>query len=505
MRKIITLEAGKNKKPNICGYVRVSSESHTQEASFEAQMREWYKRFGKDERYNLVGVFGDLAVSGHKVKEREDFQEMIDLALRGKIDIIVTKSIARFARNTVESQKVLRQLKEADVEVIFDKENLSTKKFGTEFFIVILTIVAEMELRNMSEAVKFGYRFRSRNGSVEVTSITGYEIDDDDNWTINEEQADNVRRIFALYLSGLGMNAIAQQLESEGRIAYKGGTRWSCATIRGILENEKYIGDAKSQKYYSDENFKTRINKGELPHVYIENNHEAIISREDFAKAQELMAAKKTQTSEWHKDRPAYDFTSKIQCICCGKNFRRRVNTSCRRVSPISWMCSTQFLRGKKTCEATSIAEGFLQDLLVDAYNEYIKTPYKAPMRQEDSDRIDEIEKEEAWVRQIYNDRFIDYTKYAAKIKQLQEEHAEARQKAKESLKNQYYEKHGKKADRYDPSIVENHIERIRVGLFEAEFEFKNGQVIKRRFKYGNRTFRKENDQDNPRPYQRTA
>ena len=154
----------------------------------------------------------------------------------------------------------------------FDKENLSTRKFGTEFFITVLSIVAEFELRNMSEAVKFGYRHRAKNGSVEVSRILGYNVSYTETWTINHEQAATVRRIFELYLQGHGVAAICKILENEGRKTRTGNMAWGNSTIYDILRNEKYIGDAKAHKTTTNDQLKKAKNTS-IPHVYIRDNH----------------------------------------------------------------------------------------------------------------------------------------------------------------------------------------------------------------------------------------
>jgi len=492
MRTITTIKAKKQKKPRIGGYVRVSRDSDDMEHSYEAQIKDWEDEYGNNDEYEFVRIFGDYAKSGHNTK-REDFAEMVDMAKSGELDIIVTKSISRFGRHLTHSVEILQELKEHDVEVRFAREGLSTKEHGADLIITLYAIVAEFELVNMSEAVKHSHRYRIQRGSVETFNIYGYDISRGKNrtWTINEEQAAVVRQIFALYLAGHGAQAIALILEGEGHKTFKGGTKWSTNTIMGMLENEKYVGDARSQKSYTDSNFKSRINRDELPQVYIDNNHEAIIDRETFDAVQREIAERRKPLGHVGTTRQTYDFTGLIKCGCCGAGYRHRINKSCRRVSASGWTCTLQNSRGKAAsgCDATAINGEFLKELFTDAYNEYITTDFTAPLGEDHEQELAYIREDERWVRELYDKGGIDYPKYTGRLAELRTQYDQVMARASPKIT---YIKRGTKVEEYSSALM-RHIEQITIGSWIVEFEFKNTQKIVRRFKHENRKFKPDN------------
>ena len=483
MRTIRKIEATKaTRKPRLAGYVRVSRISDAMENSYEFQIDEWTRTYGNCENYHFVRVFGDYGISGHKTN-REDFVEMIALAKRGEIDIIVTKSISRFGRNFVHSMKILRELEAHGVEVRFDKENISTKTYGVGFIISIYMIMAEFELKSMSQAVKTSYGYRALRGRVEVSKILGYNVSYTEPWTIHEEQAAIVRRIFELYIQGKGVQAICQTLEAEGYKTLTGKSHWGNSVVYEILRNEKYVGDALLHKTTTDENFIDRPNTT-IPQVYIDNNHAPIIDRETFERAQQIIAERKKTVPTQAKQ--TYDFTSKITCACCAANFRRRINKSCRRVGSVGWICSHQDKRGKGACGSTAVLEDFLQALLVDAFNEYIVTPFEQELDRGIEQELAFIKQDEQWTRDLYEKNAIDFKKYQTRMTELRMEYQNAMARASPATG---YIKRGNKVTEYTSTLM-HHIEKITIDEWIVEFEFKNTQKFTRRFKYENRKFK---------------
>jgi len=228
----------------------------------------------------------DEGISGTSTNKREGFKQMIADALAGKIDLIVTKSVSRFARNTVDSLTTIRNLKENKVEVYFEKENIKTFDSKGELLITIMSSLAQEESRSISENVKWGLRKRFADGQVIVpfSCFLGYDRGPDGTLVVNAEQARTVRYIYTLFLQGMSFNGIATRLTAEGHGTPGGQAKWHDSTVSGILSNEKYKGDALLQKYYIPD-FLTKkavVNKGEVPQYYVQGNHEAIIDPEIF-------------------------------------------------------------------------------------------------------------------------------------------------------------------------------------------------------------------------------
>ncbi|MCM1224266.1 MAG: recombinase family protein [Lachnospiraceae bacterium] len=274
-------------KPRVCAYVRVSTDKDEQEDSFAVQSEYWTKRFSTDETVEYVGLFTDEGISGKKMKNRKGLLALLDKARSGGIDRIYTKSISRFARNYTEIIAVIRELREKGIPIIFEKENINTLDPKCNLMLSVMSSLAEEELRSMSKNQKWAARKRFASGSVELSRIYGYDYADG-KLTVNPETAKIVKRIFELFLNGLGSEKIAKALECEGYATMRGGEHWSRATILRILKNEKYIGDSLLQKNYMDEHGKTK-NRGELPQYYVENTHEPIISREDFEAVKRIL------------------------------------------------------------------------------------------------------------------------------------------------------------------------------------------------------------------------
>ncbi|NCA74667.1 MAG: recombinase family protein, partial [Gammaproteobacteria bacterium] len=273
-------------KRKVAGYARVSTDRDDQFASYEAQVDYYTTMIKANVEWEFVGIYTDEGISGTSTNRREGFKQMISDALSGKIDLIVTKSVSRFARNTVDSLTTIRSLKENKVEVYFEKENIKTFDSKGELLITIMSSIAQEESRSISENVKWGRRKRFADGifSLPYSHFLGYDRGPEGTLVVNPEQARTVRYIYALFLQGMSFNGIAAKLTAEGFGTPGGQARWHDSTVSGILSNEKYKGDALLQKYYIPD-FLTKkavVNKGEVPQYYVQGNHEAIIDPEIF-------------------------------------------------------------------------------------------------------------------------------------------------------------------------------------------------------------------------------
>jgi DNA invertase Pin-like site-specific DNA recombinase len=314
------------KKIRKCGYARVSTKAEEQEHSLSFQTH-YYKTLIESERDSeFVGIYADTR-SGKTARLRKQFKAMIQACRRGEIDYIYTKSIARFARNTVETLKVIRELRDINVGIIFEKENIDTLDYKSDFMISIYSLVAEKELNSMGENVKWAARRRYAEGSVELAAIYGYD-NIDGKLIIRPDEAAVVREVFERYASGEGDDKIAWALNGRGLKRKFSVGLWGSETVKRMLENEKYVGDALLQKTYKNERFKTIKNDGAVPQYYVENNHEPIVTRELYDAVQARREERRAAATP--KSKVLSPFSGKIVCGECGKGYMHRKNNRVR-------------------------------------------------------------------------------------------------------------------------------------------------------------------------------
>lgn len=346
----------------IAAYCRVSSDSEDQLNSFYAQVRHYTTAIAELPNSVLVDIYSDEAVSGGTMEKREDFMRMIADCNKGKIDRILTKSVSRFARNTLECLETVRDLKLKGVSIYFEEQRIDTMKMGDELLITMFGSVAQSEAKSISRNVKIMNRKRMAVGEY-VSNITpyGYRYADR-TFIIQPEEAKVVRRIFAEYLAGNGPTIIAGMLNDEGVPAYIPGKLWHPKTIDRILHNEKYIGDTCHQKTFTtdDAPFNTKINRGELPKYYVEGTHEPIIEREVFEKAQALIARR---NPPHEKTVDALPLSGVIRCGNCRCHFKRKMIRG-----KAYWICRKHNIR-KEYCSMPQIPESELEDAFVTMFN----------------------------------------------------------------------------------------------------------------------------------------
>ena len=290
-------------------------------------------------------MYADEALTGTK-DNRENFQRLLTECRAGNIDLIITKSISRFARNTVTLLETIRELKELGVDVYFEEQNIHSISPDGEFMLTLLGSYAQEESYSASENQKWRIRKDFEQGRLGSITMLGYERNADGTLIIIPEEAEIVKMIFNDFLSGMGKNALANKLLAMG-VPTKGGGVWTAWSIRRILKNEKYCGDLLLQKTYRENHITKRKmpNHGELPQYYVEEAHEGIIDKETFMRAQELLKAKKEYFSPDKPTTVTYPFSGMIHCGCCGKFYRRKVQPY-----RITWICWTYNARGKKYC-----------------------------------------------------------------------------------------------------------------------------------------------------------
>ena len=368
----ITNNAKASNKRKVAGYARVSTEKDEQFNSYEAQIEYYTRLINSHEDWEFVNIYTDEGITGTNTKKRIGFRTMIKDALEGKIDLIVTKSVSRFARNTVDSLTTIRELKNNNTEIFFEKENIWTFDEKGELLITIMSSIAQEESRSISKNVTWGMREKMRQGQawVPYKVFLGYDRGPDGNMVINPKQAIIVRRIYGMFLQGLSPYAIGKKLESEGIEFSIGKNNWYATTINSILRNEKYIGDALRQKTYSKDYLtKTRVkNNGELKQYYISDHHEAIISKETFEKVQLELNNREKKTIYCSGKRL---FSRRIKCADCGGWFSPVVWFPHSDKEQLLWRCTHKYYRTKTQCSTPFVNENEIKNVIVDAINLY--------------------------------------------------------------------------------------------------------------------------------------
>ncbi|MGI6777914.1 MAG: recombinase family protein [Acetivibrionales bacterium] len=363
-------------KLRVAAYCRVSTDSDEQSTSYETQIEHYTTYISNHPDWEFAGIFADDGISGTNTKKREEFNRMIDECMAGNIDMIITKSISRFARNTLDCLKYIRQLKEKNIPVFFEKENINTMDSKGEVLLTIMASLAQQESQSLSQNVKLGLQYRYQQGEIQINCarFLGYTKDENKHLVIVPEEAEIVKRIYREYLEGASMLKIARGLEADGILNGAGNERWHTSNINHILRNEKYIGDALLQKTYTvDFLTKKRVkNNGIVPQYYVENNHEPIIPREIFMQVQEeLIRRRIVHTSPNGKTRTFssnHVFAQIVICGNCGEVFRR-VHWNNRGKKSIVWRCVSRLENTGLFCDARTVLESTIEQVLVTAIN----------------------------------------------------------------------------------------------------------------------------------------
>lgn len=351
-------ESKKFKKLKVCAYVRVSTESADQFESLQNQTDSYTRRIKSNPEYDFVGIYSDQGITGYSEK-RPGFQKMIEDARLGKIDLIVVKSISRFARNTVTVLKAARELKELSVGIFFEEQNINTLSSEGEMMLSVMASFAQEESRSMSENMKWTFRKKFERGELVINTrrFLGYDKDNKGNLVINEIEAKTIRLIFELYIKGNGVLQIAKHLNASN-VCTVTGAKWSENAILNILKNEKYKGDFILQKYFTPDNKRkeTRLNKGEVQSYYIKNNHPPIINSELWDEVQEILRIRRAERKE-AKYNNRYPLSGKLLCPFCESTLKRRITHNGR----IEWLCSKYIREGKESCKGIKVIEDMIQ------------------------------------------------------------------------------------------------------------------------------------------------
>ena len=363
----------------VAAYCRVSTDSEDQLNSYKSQVMYYTDLIKKKPEWSLADIYADEAITGTQVTKREDFQRMINDCMNGDIDMVITKSISRFARNTLDTLKYVRMLKEKGIAVFFEDENINTLTMDGELLLVVLSSVAQQEVENISSNVKKGLKMKMQRGElVGFQGCLGYDYHKDTkSISVNEKEAEIVRYIFNRYIEGAGCTVIANELENLGYKTKYGSSRWVQSTVIGIIKNEKYKGDLLLGKTFTvDPISKRRLeNFGEEDKFYIRDHHEAIISEEIFEEAQKILAKRNVnrgvhqEGQKRNKFSRKYAFSCMIKCGFCGGTLSRRNWHSSSAYTKTIWHCVTATKHGKKNCpHCKGIPEEVIENAFVKSY-----------------------------------------------------------------------------------------------------------------------------------------
>ena len=365
MEKVIhslTVPVPRPRLLRVAAYARVSSGKDAMLHSLSRQISYYSQMIQKHPGWTYAGCYADADYTGTR-GERPEFQRLLADCRAGKIDRILTKSVSRFARNTVTLLETARELKERGIAVFFEKERLDTLSGDGELMLSFLASFAQEESRSVSENCKWRVRKDFSEGRpMNLMLLYGYRSQGG-RIVIDPEEASVVRRVFHDYTHGLGSNLIAEALQRE-QIPCRLGGRWSSGLIRTMLANEKYMGDALLQKTFCSDHLtkKKVVNRGQLPQYYVQDSHPAIIERETWALARQTLQANREKTNVQKPTTARYPFSGRIVCGCFGQHYRRRTN-----VSRITWQCRTYLQRGKAFCPAKQIPEETLYRITEEA------------------------------------------------------------------------------------------------------------------------------------------
>lgn len=373
----------RKKHLRVAPYCRVSTKKDDQLPSYESQIEYYTAKIAEQPEWTMVRLYADQGKSGTSTKKRKEFLKLIQDCKHGKIDLVITKSVSRFCRNTLDGLDYIRRLKRMGVGVYFEKENTNTLYMDNEMILTFMMSQAQAESESLSGNVKWGHRKRFQDGKVyyHYANFLGYRQGADGLPEIDPDEAAVVRRIFSRYLLGHSVAQIVRDLEADGVKTVRGNTKWYDGVIRSMLQNEKYMGDALLQKTYIADLFthQSKKNMGELPKYYVHDCHPAIIDRETFQKVQEMMARRASRKkvsskakTELGKYSGKYALSDLLVCGECGSPYRR-VTWTREGGKRIVWRCINRLEHGKRVCKkAPTLDESDIHAAVIAAMNEIL-------------------------------------------------------------------------------------------------------------------------------------
>lgn len=356
---------GTIRKTRVAAYARVSTSSDEQLLSLENQKEHYENYIRANEEWEYAGMYYDEGISGTKASKRDGLLKLVDDCDKGLIDIVLTKSISRFCRNTTDCLAIVRKLNNIGVAIIFEKEKIDTSSMESELMLSILASLAEEESVSISENTKWSIKKRFQNGTYVISYPPYGYANQDGEMVIVPEEAETIRKVFADLLDGKSTQKIADELNAQG-IHTRKGPKWNATTINGIIRNEKYTGDVIFQKTYTDDGFTRHRNNGEQDQYFCENHHEAIISHDIFEKANELLyqrGKEKGNGDDTSKYQNRYAFSARIVCGCCGRHFKRRQHYK-PSGNYVAWTCAGR-IDDVDSCTIKYITDDAFKDAFV--------------------------------------------------------------------------------------------------------------------------------------------
>ncbi|AEY67546.1 site-specific recombinase, DNA invertase Pin [Clostridium sp. BNL1100] len=492
-------------KKRVCAYCRVSTDSREQQNSFSAQLAYYKSLIENQEDWQFAGIYADEARSGTKLQKRDDFLRMMKDCEDGKIDMIITKSVTRFARNTVDSIQAIRKLKELGIAVFFEKENINSLSEKSEQMLTILSSLAQGESENASTNNKWAAVKRFQDGTFIIgTPAYGYTKGENGELVIQEEEAAVVRRIFREYLNGKGAYAIARDLSEEGLPTIRSAEKWNDGVIREMLLNPIYTGELLQQKTMTTDvlPFKRQRNKGQLPQYLIEDNHEPIIPYKQAEAVKEIFEYRRKQigADDLEKYQSRYAFSSKILCGECGSFFRRQKIYIGKPYEKTQWCCRQHIFDSAK-CSQKAVREDDIQWTFTVMWNKLVSnhTEILIPLldmlkklrideQQEQeigecSNRIMELTEQGHILSRLVSKGYIDHAVFIERQNALTLELAAAKKKRSQLLDSNGFDREVAGTEqlleliRNNPHVIEEYREDLFLQSIDKVIVQKNGQI----------------------------
>lgn len=514
----------------VAAYCRVSTDDDEQLGSFQSQKLYYEDKIQKNKEWVMAGIFADEAVTGTKVDKREGFQEMIRKCQHGEIDMILTKSISRFSRNTSDTIKYVRMLRDKHIAILFEKENINTLDMNGEMLLTILSSLAQQEVESLSGNVKMGLQMKMKRGElIGFNGCLGYDYNrETKEITVNREEAETVIFIFELYIQGYGGARIAKQLMEMGIKNHKGNVVWTDSGVMGIIKNEKYKGDVLLGKTFTvDPISKRRLaNMGEENQYYIKDHHEAIVPREIWDKAESIRLKRVNSkliesTGKRERYTRQFAFSSMLECAYCGHKLSRRTRHQTVKTTKPVWQCTNAIKYGIDNCphckaiDEIIIEEAFLESFrllannfddvfesVLDTVEEVLKDDTELKQVEKVGKEISSIKKRKSRLTDLLLDGRIeqeDYDekkeKFQRKIHKLTEEKAclesnigQQQNINKRMLQLRKTLEREDPLDKFDRMVFESIVEKVIVGGYDADgnpspykltFVLKSNQTLK--------------------------
>lgn len=471
-------------KKRAAAYGRVSTNSKAQEHSFENQSSYWNRVLGNDPQYEYVGLYADKGISGKSLRLRPQMLALLDACERGEIDIIFTKSVQRFARNTKELLEVVRELRERNIAVVFEKEGINTLNPDSELFLTVAAAVAEEDLTRYGQNVAWAIEQGFQKGDLTVVGVNllGYR-------TVNKklvivpDEAETVKMIYEMYASGEhSCSSIARYLTELGRHTMNGDT-WRASQIMTVIRNEKYKGVALLRKSYVE---KGRLvpNRGERDMYYVENSHEPIVSAELWEKANAIMDTRSSKGVKGSTIVP-HMFSHLIECPKCGKNFLHKINSSGTKYACPFYKCQTQMQSGISACNNTGIKDAVLKEKFVECYNEFVTNKYKGEEDAVVRRKLEKIMDDERELNRLKVRGLISRTAFTMDMKELEKQRMALEMELNNINKAGVQRNKTITIEELTDELVSRVIKKVIVLDWTVTFVFYNGVEISREYTNG--------------------